>query len=191
MAEIDQTNAFFQIEPDSDQPFISKIDGVSWGFAYVKSRTERKLADRLTSLGVTCYLPLLNKLRIHHRGKVLSTLPMFPGYLFVSSDSSQIIEVRRQREIVTLNIMEGAAEEAFIHELNTVRKCEILSNRRKVVVNPGLVPGKTALIRHGALQGTEVVVVRRLNEVSLIVNLHILGRSCDCRIAADELKELV
>ncbi len=142
-------------------------------------------------MGIPCYLPLLKKMRIHNRGKVFSELPMFSSYVFVCPDALSLTEIKRQNEILDVTVMEGAAEKEFIDELNLVRKCEILSRKQKVVVNPGLQPGQTVLVKKGPLQDSEVVVIRRLDEVSIIVNLRILGQSCECKIAANELQTIV
>lgn len=175
---------------ENDRAFIVKTEGRSWGFAYVKPRTEKKLLAKLLAFGVPCYLPLLKKMRVHHRAKVLSEIPMFPSYVFLCSDALSVTQIKRQNEVIELTMMDGEAENDFIKELNLVRKCEILSEKRKVVVNPGLQPGQTVLIKSGPLKNSEVIVVRRVNEVVMIVNLHILGRNCECKIGADELRSI-
>nr|MCR5358800.1 hypothetical protein [Thermoguttaceae bacterium] len=67
----------------------------------------------------------------------------------------------------------------------------LLAENHKVVVNPGIQPGMTVLVKSGALAGTEVVVLRRENEVRVVVNLNILGRHCDCTLNADDLQEIL
>lgn len=116
---------------------------------------------------------------------------MFPSYVFVCPDAFAVAELKRQYEVLDVTLMNGVAERDFIDELNLVRKCEILSGKRNVVVNPGLQPGQTVLVKTGPLQNVEVVIVRRLNEASMIVNLRILGRNCECKIGADELELIV
>ena len=76
----------------------------------------------------------------------------------------------------------------LIADLNRVRKCELLAGERKVIVNPGIQPGKTVLITSGSFAGTEAVVLRRRKELHVIVNLPILGQHCDCEFKADELE---
>lgn len=176
---------------NDEEPFIQKIHGRSWGFAYVKSRTEKKLSAKLAAQGVPCYLPVLQKMRIHHRGKVISEIPMFSSYVFLCPDILSVTQIKRENEVLQLTVMDDAAENDFIKELNLVRRCEILSRKEKVVINPGLQPGETVLIKRGPLQNKHVVIIRRVNEVSMIVNLYILGRHCECKIAADELKALI
>lgn len=179
------------MDPSADEqktPFITPIPGRSWGFAYVKSRTEKKFRTKLSAMGISCYLPLLHKMRVHHREKILSEIPMFSGYVFLCPDPVVITEIRRQTEVVGLNVLEGTVETEFIRELNLVRKLELLASTRKVVINPGLYPGQTVRVTSGPFRDTEVIVLRRVNEIYMIVNLRLLGRSCECKIAANELK---
>lgn len=173
------------------EELFAKEEGYSWGYAYVKSRQEKKLASKLTAKSIQNYLPLIRTMRIHHRGKVYTDLPMLPGYLFVCIDSSRSLDIKCQNEVVTFDLFDGLTESAFIKDLILLRKFEIFSQNRNVIVNPGIQAGSTVMIKTGALQNTEVVVLERRGEVSVIVNLHFLGRSCECVIQADELKLLI
>ena len=67
----------------------------------------------------------------------------------------------------------------------------MLAEHRRVIVNPGIQPGMTVLVKRGPLAGSEVVVIKRVNEVHVIVNLNILGRHCDCTLSADDLQQIV
>ena len=134
----------------AEEPFISKLEGRSWGFAYVRSRAEKKLLEKMTSREIPCYLPVIRKMRIHHRGKVFSEIPMFPSYLFLCPEPSSLLDVRCQKEVVSLNIVEGPAENDFINELNLIRKFELFARNRKTVVNPEIQPGSTVLIITGS-----------------------------------------
>lgn len=169
---------------------FAQIEGRSWGFAYVKSRTEKKLITKLTAREIPCYLPFIRNMRIHNRGKVYTNIPMFPSYVFLCLNGSEMAAVKGENEVVAVNIVDESLENSFIKELNAVRKFELFSLNRKTLVNPEIQPGQTVLIKKGPLQNTEVVVIRRLGEVRIVVNLQIFGRSCECNVSAEELKLL-
>ena len=172
-------------------PFIVPRENYCWGFTYTRPRAEKKLAQRLTDMGIRAYLPLIKKMRKHNRGKVISMIPMFTSYVFLEIPNLYYTNIRRLPEVLTLDLPEKPElQEMLIADLNRVRKCEILAEQRKVIVNPGIQPGKTVLVTSGSLAGTEVVVIQRLNEMQVIVNLPFLGRHCDCQINADELQLL-
>ena len=76
-------------------PFIEMTPDRCWGFAYLKPRTEKKVADHLVGLGIPSYLPLINKARLHHGTKIVTPIPMFPGYLFLAASDQERSELKR------------------------------------------------------------------------------------------------
>ena len=176
---------------ETPAPFIVPRENYYWGFIYTRPRAEKKLAQRLVNMGIRSYLPLMKKMRKHHRGKVISMIPMFTSYVFLEIPNLYYTNIRRLPEVLTFDLPEKPElQEMLVADLNRVRKCELLAGERKVIVNPGIQPGKTVLITSGSLAGTEVVVLRRVNELHVIVNLPILGTHCDCQFNADELQLL-
>ncbi|MGI5832679.1 MAG: transcription termination/antitermination protein NusG [Thermoguttaceae bacterium] len=173
------------------QPFIVPQKEALWGFAYLRPRTEKKFAQKLTDRGVRSYLPLIRKVRIHNRGKVVSSIPMFVGYVFLEIPNRLYTDILRLSDVITLDLPEEPEiQKGLVEDLNRVRKFELFSDRHKVVVNPGIQPGMTVLIKSGPLKGIKVVVEKRVDEIHVIVNLNILGRHCACTINADELREI-
>ena len=177
---------------NADEPFIVPQEGQFWGFAYLRPRTEKKFAQKLTDFGIRSYLPLMKKMRVHNRGKVVTWVPMFTSYVFLEIPNTLYTHIVRYPEVLTLDLCETPEiQEGLVADLNRVRKCELLAENHKVVVNPGIQPGMTVLVKTGPLAGTEVVVLRRENEVRVVVNLNILGRHCDCTLNADDLQEIL
>ena len=177
---------------DPDQPFIVPRDGFFWGFGYLRPRTEKKFAQKLTDFGIRNYLPMAKKMRVHNRGKVVTWIPMFTSYVFLEIPNTLYTNIVRFPEVLTLDLCEKPEiQEGLVADLNRVRKCELLAEHRRVVVNPGIQPGMTVMVKSGSLAGTEVVVLKRVNEVHVIVNLNILGRHCDCTLSAGDLQEIV
>ena len=174
---------------EAPEPFIVPRENHYWGFIYTRPRAEKKLAQRLIDMGIRSYLPLMKKMRKHNRGKVITMIPMFTSYVFLEIPNLYYSNIRRLPEVLTLDLPEKPEiQEMLIADLNRVRKCELLADERKVIVNPGIQPGKTVLITSGSFAGTEAVVLRRRKELHVIVNLPILGQHCDCEFKADELE---
>ena len=66
--------------------------------------------------------------------------------------------------------------------------CELQSARHELVVNPELRQGDAVRIRSGAFRGHDAIVVRRVDALSVIINLDFLGRSMDMRWEAGDLE---
>ena len=78
-------------------------------------------------------------------------------------------------------------EDSLLRDLKIVRECELLSSQHELIVNPQLQPGDTVTIKNGPFKKQEVVVIRRHDKSSVIVNLEFLGRSIEVLCNADDL----
>jgi len=172
---------------------IEKKPGRYWGFAYLRPRTEKAVAEILAGRDVPVYLPLVNKARLHHGTKIVTPLPMFPGYIFLAAGDLERRELKRtEKSFVNIELLrEEFEEETLIRELNALRQFEILAQTKEILVNPGIQRGDKVLVTQGPLQGLETEVIRRDDEHnSIIVNVTILERTVEYPVSADELKKL-
>ena len=172
---------------------IEKMPGRYWGFAYLRPRTEKAVAEILAGRDVPVYLPLVNKARLHHGTKIVTPLPMFPGYIFLAAGDLERRELKRtEKSFVNIELLrEEFEEETLIRELNALRQFEILAQTKEILVNPGIQRGDKVLVTQGPLQGLETEVIRRDDEHnSIIVNVTILERTVEYPVSADELKRI-
>ena len=173
--------------------FIEKNVDRFWGFAYLRPRTEKKVAEKLTGLNVPFYLPLVNKARLHHGTKIVSQLPMIPGYIFLAVGDLERSELKKhEKEIVQIELLrEKAEEEKLIWELNALHRFEILAQTEEVHVNPGIQHGDKVIVTQGPLKGLETEVVRREDRKNaIVINISILEKNVEYLVPADELKKI-
>lgn len=176
-----------------DQSGILKQPGRFWGFGYLRSRTEKLVAGKLGAAGVGHYLPLIPKARMHHASRVVSMMPMIPGYVFVCLNDDERYEWKRTCEqFIQIELMRDRYnEDTLVNELNALKKCEALAREMPVVVNPGIRRGDRVEIVSGPLKGLVTDVVRRNDrDNAIIVNLTILNRSVECPVSAEMLKKI-
>ena len=95
--------------------------------------------------------------------------------------------IRRDKCVWQLKVLSEMDEEGLLRDLERVRQSEILSQKQQLVVNPGLQIGETYVIKNGPFKGQEVILVRRKDAVSVVVNLFFLGRNIEFMCGADEL----
>ncbi len=175
------------------QEFIQKIPGRFWGYAYCHPRSEKTVAQALAAAGIPCYLPLMPKARLHHGSKVVSSVPMIPGYIFLAADDLERSDLkRREKRIVRIELLrDPCGEELLISELNVLRHFELIAQTEKVQVNPGLQTGDKVRIVSGELQGLETIVVRRDDDHdAIVVNLTLLEQSVEYTVSAEMLKKI-
>ena len=173
--------------------FIEKQPDRHWGFAYLRPRTEKVVAEILAGKGVPVYLPLVNKARLHHGTKVVTAVPMIPGYIFLSASDQERTELKKSvKEFVQIELLRILSEETtLIRELNVLRQFEILAQSKEVQVNPGIQRGDKVLVTQGPLKGLETEVIRRDDaQNAIIITISILEKTVEYPLSADELKKI-
>jgi transcriptional antiterminator NusG len=173
--------------------FIEKQNDRYWGFAYLRPRTEKKVAEGLAGRNIPGYLPLVNKARLHHGTKIVTPLPMIPGYIFLAVDEPERNELKRtEKNIVNIHLLRvPMEEETLIRELNALHQFELLAQTQEVHVNPGIQRGDKVIVTQGPLKGLETEVIRREDaRNAIIVNVTILEKTVEYPISADELKKI-
>lgn len=173
--------------------FIEKQSDRYWGFAYLRPRTEKKVAEKLARLNYPVYLPLVNKARLHHGTKVVTSFPMIPSYIFLAAGDLERTELKKhEKEFVQIELLrETSEEETLIRELNALRHFEILAQTEEVLVNPGIQHGDKVVVTQGPLKGLETEVIRREDQKNaIVINISILEKTVEYLVSADMLKKL-
>ena len=173
---------------------IEKIPERHWGYAYVKPRTEKKFKLALETRGIPSYLPLLPKARIHHSSKVISLLPMIPGYVFLNLTDDERRELKSsEKHVVQIELLrESVLEDKFIKELNILKRCEMLAQNEPVLVNPEISAGDDVMITAGPLAGLQAKVLRRADDINcIIINLTMLNAHVEYPVSAEKLQKIL
>lgn len=172
---------------------IEKYSDRHWGFAYLRPRTEKQVAEILAGRNIPVYLPLINKARLHHGTRIVTLIPMIPGYIFLAAGNLERNELKRtEKNFVQIELLrDEPEEETLIRELNALRQFEILAQTSEVLINPGIQRGDKVLVLQGPLKGLETEVIRRDDaHNSIIINITILEKTVEYPVSADELKKL-
>ena len=173
--------------------YIEKTADRYWGFAYLRPRTEKKVAEKLAGMDVPVYLPLVNKARLHHGTKVVTALPMIPSYIFLAAGDQERTELKKTvKEFVNIELLrETHEEDTLIRELNALHQFEILAQSEEVLVNPGIQHGDKVLVTQGPLKGLETEVIRREDQKNaIVINITILEKTVEYLVSADILKKI-
>jgi len=158
-----------------------------WCLVQTRPRNEKWTFRTLIAERKIVYLPLLTKVAVHNRSRRETLLPMFPGYLFACLDRNECSTVGANRCVWRVQTLTESDEESLIRDLKIVRMCELQSSRHELVINPELQAGDMVRIKSGAFKGQDAIVIRRVDALSVIINLDFLGRSIDIRWNADDL----
>jgi transcription termination/antitermination protein NusG len=161
-----------------------------WYALYTRSHCEQLVHDQLQGKGFSTFLPKLEVWTQRSGKRSLTTVPMFPSYLFIhhAMEKMSYIEVCKARGLVRIlgerwdrlgSIPDGEIE-AIQH---------VLQARLPVLPHPYLQKGQRVRIMQGPLTGTEGIFVQsKPNKGLVVLSVELLQRSVavevDCSIVS-------
>lgn len=98
---------------------------VNWFAVYTMPRSEKKVFDRLSEVGVEAYLPLYSSYRIWSDRKKKITAPLISSYVFVKSDEKKLNELLKIQGI--MGILKYLKKPAKIRDVE-IENLKILLN---------------------------------------------------------------
>lgn len=156
-----------------------KVDSISQqGFWYALStrhQHEKTVADLLTRKGFETFLPLYSVThRWKDRSKVLN-LPLYPSYVFLKGGFERRLQVLMTPGV--LGVVSFAGQPGVIPdcEIEAIRR--VVTNRLRVEPWPFLKCGDRVRVKDGPLEGVEGLLVRKKNDVRLVLSVELLSQS--------------
>lgn len=159
-----------------------------WFAAYTTPRHEKAVSRYLQTRNIEWFLPLYTSVRRWKNGcRVPVQEPLFPSYIFVHIQRRESFKVLQVPGVVSIV---GAGREPS--ELPT---CEIESLRsslptRTFAPHPYLVTGEKVRVKSGSLAGLVGVLVRRKNDLRVVLTLDLIRQSVAVEIDIDEIEPL-
>lgn len=161
----------------------------NWYVAYVHSRSEKKVAERLSRLHITHYLPLVKTVRQWSDRKKTVTVPLFNGYIFVQSTAEALTQIRMVQGVVNYIYSNGKPAIVPLHEIQTIQQF-INSGIPVDAITDTFAPGEQVRITFGPLIGTigELIDVR--NEKQFAVRIALINQVVTLKIPAGYLERV-
>lgn len=157
-----------------------------WFVLHVKPRTEKKVAEHLIRYRFFCHLPTYVKVTRVQRRKVRRTLPLFPGYVFTRLFPDERLTMLKTNLLV--RAIPVPHPRKMIHQLRQVAHASRFAAELKPV-DPCQV-GDYVRVVSGPLRGTEGYVIRKGREMSLCLNVEILGAAVEVSVSQMDLEKV-
>ncbi len=143
---------------------------VPWHAVYTKSRSEKKLSERLNDKGIEAYLPLRKTLKQWSDRKKWVTEPLIPSYVFVNVDPRDYQDVLNTPGAVRYIWFGG--KPAVIPE-RQIQILKMLTGLEIPVEScAGVIPVGTAVrIEYGPLRGLEGELVSHAGHNKVVVRI--------------------
>jgi transcription antitermination factor NusG len=146
-----------------------------WQVAHALPRQDKRLAEDLARRRIAGLTFYENRARTYLKSTQHFQVPLLGGYLFVHVPRERRHEIFDTGRVV--RIIDVADPLRLAADLEALRKLLDAAGDAPVMVMPELVPGRMVHIRSGSFIGCKGVIVRRKENVHLVVNLPILGQS--------------
>lgn len=141
-----------------------------WYIVYVKSRAEKKIADRMARFGLEYFLPTIKVMRQWSDRRKLVEVPLFNGYMFVRVTPEEFTTVRMVEGVVNFVKMEGKYAILRDEQLEAIRT--FVATGLPVAAAPAdFAPGTKVKVTFGPLKDFEGELVEVKNEKQFVVRL--------------------
>ena len=149
--------------------------GRLWYAVYTRAHRQKQVATQLARQAVECFLPLYESARRWKDRRVIVSLPLFPGYVFVRLERSDRIKVLQTPGVVNLVEFGGVPCPIPDVEIEALQSC--LARRVRMQPHPYLSVGRRVCVKSGPLAGLEGLLVRRKNCYRLVLSIDSISSS--------------
>jgi len=172
-------------------PVLNNVAGkdARWFAAYTNSRHEKCVAKHFDERQIESFLPLYQKL--HHwtkRNSVRLDLPLFPNYVFVHIGPQQrtsVLAVPGVLGMVGRGNIASSLPDAEIEALRTGLQL------RKFEPHHYLAAGERVRIKAGSMEGMEGILLRKKNELRVVLTLDLIQRSVAVEVDAQDVEPAI
>ena len=151
-----------------------------WNVLYTKSKTEKKVFERLSNLGIHAYCPCQRTLKKWSDRKKWVNEPVFKSYIFVKSPDSELqkLEILNTSGVVRFLYWLGQPAQVRQVEIDAIRS---FLGEHQSVESVSFDVGLKLNVNQGVLKGSKgVVLYQTKNEV--VLRIEKLGMSLVARL---------
>lgn len=160
-----------------------------WYAAYTRANHEKRVASEIEARAVEHFLPVYSSVRRWKDRRVMLELPLFPGYVFVRlalRDRLRVLQIPSVVRLVSFNGTPAALPDTEMEAMRSgLGKC------LRAEPHPFLTVGRRVRITAGPFTGLEGVLVRKKNNLRVVVSIDLIQRAMAIELEAAELNALL
>ncbi|MBK7567422.1 MAG: UpxY family transcription antiterminator [Bacteroidetes bacterium] len=160
-----------------------------WYILYIRSRSEKKVMERMQKRNFIVYLPLIKTVRQWSDRKKHVLVPLFNGYLFIKVDPTQFASVRMIDGVV--NFVQQEKKHAMIGEekILSIKKF-IETGLPMEASSENFAQGERVKINFGPLKDCEGELINIKNVKQFIVRLEMINQVLIVNVPAAYLEKI-
>jgi transcription antitermination factor NusG len=158
-----------------DRPAIRSEASLSWYALHIRSRHEKRVAERLVSQSLETFLPLHRSRHTWKNGVHADVdLPLFPCYLFARVSIHDRIRLLQHPGVLGFAASTARPTVISDEEISVLRTA---TERLKAEPHPYLTNGDAVRIVVGPLAGLTGILTRRKQEYRVVLSVESIMRS--------------
>lgn len=159
-----------------------------WYALYVRSRSEKRVAERLQEKQVDAFLPLVEELHTWSDRTKAVMEPLFRGYVFVRTDLTNreaVLNTEGVVSIVGIRQRPSPIPDVQIESLRIVARYPSRVKREQRVIR-----GQRVRVIAGPCEGVEGIVTAVRGESRVVVMVDVISQSVSVMVTAGCLEEI-
>lgn len=157
-----------------------------WFAVQTRHRHEKCIAERLHQEDIETFLPVHRAVHRWRNGvKAQVEIPLFSGYLFTRIRGTQRISLLRHPGVIAIAASNSSPTPIPDDEIAHIRRA---AETVKTEPHPYLAVGQRVKIVEGSLRGLEGILVRKRNELRVVVSIEIIMRAVAVDVSEFEIE---
>jgi transcriptional antiterminator RfaH len=144
---------------------------MDWKVLYVASRAEKKIQEKLTSLGIECYVPMKKEKKQWSDRKKTVISPLINGYVFVKLSEKNRDNVFKSSGVINFLRYNGKDAVVKQNEIDILRSIEEKGYYVEGHFGSNLKPGDKTKIVSGPFKGLLGVVEHAVNHDTYSISI--------------------
>ena len=168
----------------------SDIFQPSWYVLHTRSRFENVVNDGLMKKNIDVFLPKVTVRSRRKDRKVMLSVPLFPGYVFVRSSLEPHKHIEIVKTVGAVRLIGSKSGPVKVDE-STIDSLKIMvSSDEPINTGARLKKGDEVVVMYGPLAGVKGVFVQYRGNGRIIVNINALGQHASVNISEDDVERL-
>jgi transcription termination/antitermination protein NusG len=159
-----------------------------WWAIYTRHQHEKTVAGSFSSNGLEVFLPLYTVVRQWKDRKKHLSLPLFPCYVFLHSESRRRVQVLSTPGVYSIVTSAGRPAAIPESEIEAIRRA--VESPLPVEPHPFLRRGDWVRIKSGPLANVEGILVRKKGSYRLILSAELLQKSIAVEVDASSVEAI-
>ncbi|ELR72052.1 Transcriptional activator RfaH [Fulvivirga imtechensis AK7] len=175
-------------QPDVGNDLSEPDPKTNWYIFYTAPRAEKVVQKDLLMQGYDVFLPITKTLRVwNNRQRKVIDQVLFPSYIFVNTEESQLHKICQTRKVATFIHCGGKPSKVNRKCIEGIKR--MLDLNQEVSVEPNFSKGEKVQIISGPLAGYEGVLLEQQSKTKFGIRLKEINQTVFIDICKNQIRK--